>query len=293
MSKSANRWLSQAAQNDNEEPLMKRAYLLLFSVGMLVALHVQVCQGAESLELDGLIEPYMVVNVGSGVIGVLEVVTVDRGDFVRKDQVLANLQSGVEKAAMELARARAQMEATVKARQANVDFCARKQARAQELYEKQVLPFSQMDEAETNRALAELELQEALENKRLAELEFRRAIEVLKRRAIRSPIDGVVVERFLSPGEYVENQPIVKLAQIHPLNVEVVVPVSLFGSIKKGMRATVRPEAPIGGEYVAQVKIVDRVVDAASGTFGVRLELPNPGYRLPAGLKCVVRFPRR
>ena len=36
----------------------------------------------------------------------------------------------------------------------------------------------------------------------------------------------------------------------------------------------------------------DRVVDAASGTFGVRLELPNPGYRLPAGLKCKVRFPR-
>jgi hypothetical protein len=32
------------------------------------------------------------------------------------------------------------------------------------------------------------------------------------------------------------------------------------------------------------------VVDAASGTLGVRLELPNPGYRLPAGLKCKVRF---
>jgi hypothetical protein len=36
---------------------------------------------------------------------------------------------------------------------------------------------------------------------------------------------------------------------------------------------------------------VDRVVDAASGTFGVRLQLPNPGYRLPAGLKCEIRFP--
>ena len=272
---------------------MKRAHLLLFSVVLLVALHVPVCQGAESLELDGLIEPYMVVNVGSGVPGVLEAVRVDRGDFVTKDQVLANLQSGVEEAAMELARVRAKMEATVRARQANVDFSVRKQARAEELYRKDVLPFSQMDEAETNRTLAELELQEALENKRLAELEFQRAIEVLKRRAIRSPIDGVVVERFLSPGEYVEQQPIMKLAQIHPLNVEVIVPVSLFGSIKVGMRATVKPEAPVGGEYVAQVKIVDRVVDAASGTFGVRLELPNPRYRLPAGLKCVVHFSRR
>lgn len=272
---------------------MKRVYFLLFSAGMLLALHVPVCEGAESLELDGLVEPYMVVNVGSGVPGVLEAVTVDRGDFVIKGQVVANLESGVEKAAMELARARAELDATVKARQANVDFCMRKQGRAEELYKKEVLPLSQMDEAETNRTLAELELQEALENKRLAELEFQRAIEVLKRRAIRSPIDGVVVERFLSPGEYVEQQPIMKLAQIHPLNVEVILPVTLFGSIKVGMRAKVRPEAPVGGEYVARVKIVDRVVDAASGTFGVRLELPNPRYRLPAGLKCVVLFPRR
>jgi hypothetical protein len=40
------------------------------------------------------------------------------------------------------------------------------------------------------------------------------------------------------------------------------------------------------------VTVVDRVVDAASSTFGVRLELANPDYRLPAGLKCRVRFLR-
>jgi membrane fusion protein (multidrug efflux system) len=57
------------------------------------------------------------------------------------------------------------------------------------------------------------------------------------------------------------------------------------------MRAKVIPEAPIGGQYTAEVKIVDKVIDAASGTFGVRLELPNPNYRLPAGLKCKVIFP--
>jgi multidrug efflux pump subunit AcrA (membrane-fusion protein) len=38
------------------------------------------------------------------------------------------------------------------------------------------------------------------------------------------------------------------------------------------------------------VIVVDPVVDAASGTFGVRLELPNPEHAIPAGLKCRVRF---
>jgi hypothetical protein len=61
--------------------------------------------------------------------------------------------------------------------------------------------------------------------------------------------------------------------------------------IKVGMRAKVIPEAPVGGEYIAEVKIVDRVIDAASGTFGVRLELPNSNHGLQAGLKCKVIFP--
>jgi hypothetical protein len=39
------------------------------------------------------------------------------------------------------------------------------------------------------------------------------------------------------------------------------------------------------------VVIADRVIDAASGTFSIRLEIPNPKYQLPAGLKCRVLFP--
>ena len=60
--------------------------------------------------------------------------------------------------------------------------------------------------------------------------------------------------------------------------------------VRKGMKAEVRPEEPYNNRYLAEVTIVDRVVDAASGTFGIRLELPNPKYNLPAGLKCKVVF---
>ena len=85
-------------------------------------------------------------------------------------------------------------------------------------------------------------------------------------------------------------RPASKLAEIDPLYVEVILPVSLYGQIKNGQRAQVFPEKPVGGVYDAAVKVVDRVVDGASGTFGVRLQLPNPGYRIPAGIKCRVKF---
>ena len=57
-----------------------------------------------------------------------------------------------------------------------------------------------------------------------------------------------------------------------------------------GMRAEVTPELTKKRKYIAQVTIVDKVVDAASGTFGVRLELPNTDLAIPSGIKCQVTF---
>ena len=247
---------------------------------------------AEPLVLDGLIEPSLIVNVGTSVPGVLKTVDVERGDMVKEGQILARLRSGVERATMELARARSELEATINERQARVDFAVRKQERYKELYKKKVIPFEKMDEAKTDSIMALMDLEEAREELRLAELELNRSIEVFKRMTIYSPISGVVMERFLSPGEYVEDQPVLKLAQIHPLHVEIFAPVELLGAVKVGMQADVTPENPVGDVYKAKVTIVDRVVDAASGTFGVRLELPNRKYKLPAGLKCRVTFLR-
>ena len=50
-------------------------------------------------------------------------------------------------------------------------------------------------------------------------------------------------------------------------------------------------EAVRSGRYTATVKVIDRVMDAASGTFGVRMELPNPGLKLPAGIRCKASVP--
>ena len=56
------------------------------------------------------------------------------------------------------------------------------------------------------------------------------------------------------------------------------------------MTATIVPELPEYGEQTATVSIEDKVIDSASNTFGVRLELPNAELQMPSGLKCLVRF---
>lgn len=238
-----------------------------------------------------LIEPKMALKLGSPVPGLLSEVLVDRGDLVKKGEVLARLESGVETTTVMLAKARAANNADVEAARAKLDFQTRKAARATELRRNDNIAVSLADEATTGARVAAAELQAAQTNLQLAQLDLARATELLKQRTIRSPIDGVVTERTLGPGEYVFDQShLMTIAQIDPLSVEAFVPLSQFGRLHPGMPAEVYPEKPIGGKYDAVISVVDRVFDAASGTIGVRLDLPNHNDALPAGVKCQVRF---
>ena len=90
--------------------------------------------------------------------------------------------------------------------------------------------------------------------------------------------------------EVVKEESILTIAQVDPLRVEVILPAHLYGSLEPGMKGRVIPEAPIQGSYEASIEIVDRVIDGASGTFGVRLDLPNPDLTIPSGLHCQVAF---
>lgn len=243
--------------------------------------------------LDCVIEPYEVVDVSSAAEGVIEKIHVERNDVVTQDQVLAQLESDVEKASLAFAHLNASLVTEIGLRRASLEFDQRNKTRLNELYDKKAIPLFHKDEADTDAAKGRWLLMKAQDNKRLAALELARAKAVVERKTVRSPIDGVVVARHKSAGEYVEDQAIVTLARLHPLRVVVIVPVRLFGTIENGMSAQVFPELASSGTQTATVVSVDRVIDGASGTFDVRLELPNPDYKIPSGLRCQVEFSDR
>jgi len=265
-------------------------------VNMLVAVagsapSVEAEPVSTSKALDCLIEPRVVAKLASPVQGVVAEVMVDRGNFIRRGEPVARLDSGVEAAAVEVARIQAANEFGVESKQHRSGLLKRKRDRAQTLQRVNVVAESVLDEAATEARIAELEAREAELNLRLARAELDRSEENLKRRTIKSPIDGVVTERSLSAGEFAyEQAPIMTVAEIDPLHVEVYAPLDYYHRITPGMRAEVHPEEPIGGSYTGTVTIVDRVFDAGSGTFGIRLDLPNPDHTLPAGLHCKLHF---
>ena len=213
-------------------------------------------------QLSCLLEPSQQVDISSQAPGVVNVVHMERGDQVRKGQKLLELDSAIQNAAYVTAKARA-------------SFAKRKVARNKNLLEKKLLSDLERDELLTEAELARLMLEEAQA--------------LVKQRTVYSPINGVVVQKNISVGEYVGSEPVAKLVALDPLYVEVIMKSDVYGSLVNGMTVEVQPERD-GRRYEGKIKIVDKIIDAASGTFGVRIELPNPDFILPAGLKCQAFF---
>ena len=240
--------------------------------------------------LDCVINPHKVFDLGSGARGVLEKVNVELSDYVEADQVVAELDTGVERASVAVAKARAEITSEMLLGKLNLSFDERRKERIDNLYEAKSVSIQNKEDAQLEAQLSRQRLTEASERENIRKLELWRAQERLEQKIIRSPGSGFVLKKFKSVGEYVEDQPIMRIAQLDRLSVEVIAPMELFGQIEVGMYADIYPETQEYAPRRAEVSIVDRMGDIASGTFGVRLSLPNADYAIPAGVKCTLQF---
>lgn len=246
---------------------------------------------AAAQDYDCLIDPSLVLQLGSAEAGIIEKVMVDRGDVVKMGQPIAQLESGAELAALDYAKARAEDTSPIVIAQARVDLLKSEADRARELGQKKLLSAAMVDSAVSDYEQAVLALRQAEFEKRLSQMDEARVQAQIARREIKAPIDGIVITRMIGPGEYVFAQaPVVQLAKINPLHIEVFLPTARYKDLKIGQTATVMPADPIGGSYTAKIIVIDKVFDAASDTFGVRLSLDNPEGKLVAGIDCRLSF---
>lgn len=238
--------------------------------------------------LGCIIEPQKQADVGSPLVGVVDDVMVDRGAVVRKGQVIATMRSDVERANVESARSRATADAEIHAANANREVAKIKMKRTFELLRLGFASQLEYDQARGEFDIADQRLAQAREGKQLAERELQGAMAQLRQRTVRAPFDGVVVDRLIQPGERVDGKPIFRVAALNPLRVEVIVPSALYGQIREGMTIPVQPEFAGASAVSARVVQVDRLVDAASGTFRARMDMPNPKKDVPAGVRCKI-----
>jgi RND family efflux transporter MFP subunit len=239
---------------------------------------------------DCVIDPSEVVKLGSPITGVLAEVKANRGDIVTRGQPVASLESSIEAATVRLNRFRAESTAKINAQEERLKL-ARSRVERFGAPRGLVVTQDKYEELQAEARVAEQELLREQQDRQLSQLELERSQATLDQRTIHSTIDGIITEKKLSAGEFVNQEGyIVTVSRLDPLYVEVFLPVIYYKQVRVGMEGSVRPAPPIENTYTANISVVDHVFDPASGTFGIRLTLPNPGNTLPGGQRCKVTF---
>ncbi len=277
----------QARSVDGDDRMLKicaRLIWLLFVI-LLVA-----SPRARAAELDCLVKPEMYVELSSPVDSVMEKVLVETGDTVARGQPLAQLEASVERAKVRLAKLQAKSVSDIKNRKEQLRYAKQYHKRMSDLLTQNSVSQYETDKAQTEVAIARIELNKANEKWRIAQLNLELAQTQLALRTIRSPIDGIVVDRYAMVGESVSDRTIMKLAKVDPLKVELIAPTEYFGLIRKGMEVEIYPEQPSNQVFTATVTVVDQLIDPASGSFTVRMLLPNPEDKLVGGVNCLANF---
>ncbi len=266
---------------------MKKIIPLIYTFILLISPQLTM---AKNTELDCLIRPEMYIDLSSPVDSTLKEMLVKTGDRITKDQPLVKLESSVEQAKVKLAQRKAKSFSEIENRKVQLKYAKRNYQRMQTLYVKKSVALFEKDKAETEVELARLELVKARENKQIAQLVLEQAQAELDLRTIKSPINGLVVDIYAKVGEFIAERTIMKLAQINPLRIELIAPAEYFDKIKPGMEVTIFPEQPANKTFIATVTGVDRLIDPASGSFTVRMAIPNSGDELISGVNCIARF---
>ena len=258
------------------------------------------------------------IKLASRVVGRLKEVTVSDGDPVRKGQVVAvlendDLQAQIEQARANVRRAQAALEklqngarpeeraASRAARdeaQAAADNARQNYERSLKLFkEGGIISQSVLDQSERDWKMAQARLESARENYKLimapprsedvaaakAEVELARAQlaqaqDNYDNTLVHSPVEGVVVKRYMNPGESISYeslyQPIVSVSDTTHLRVRTEIDEADIGKIQIGQRAAIRCNAFRGQTFYGNV------VRISGGLGQKKIQTDNPTEKI-------------
>ncbi len=224
--------------------------------------------------------------------GRLDAVYVKLGDPVRLGQPIAKIEDRELVEQIKQAEATYNVsQATIRQRQADLKLALNNMERSKSLYERDLLPRQTFDDTDARyqAALAQLELaqaQMAQSGARLDELKIN-----LSNTIITSPVDGFIGKRTLDPGASVGvNTSFISVVDIRTVRLVINVVEKDLRRIHQGIPAEVEVDAYPGENFNGRVARLAPILDPATRTAQVEIEIPNPGYRLKPGMYARVMF---
>jgi membrane fusion protein, multidrug efflux system len=247
---------------------------------------------AERVMVVGNLIGAVTVDVVPKVSGRLETVAVRLGDSVRKGQLLATLEDRELREQVRQTEASLDVsKATVRQREADLKNAQSNLERTRNLFTRSLIARQTLDDAEAryDAAVAQVDLaraQAAQAGARLEELRIN-----LSNTRILSPVDGYVGSRRLDPGAFVgTNSAFLSVVDIHFVRLVANLVEKDLRRIVTDMPAKVEVDAYPGEVFTGRVARLAPVLDPATRTAQMEVEVPNPASRLKPGMYARVQF---
>ncbi|MGI9302292.1 MAG: efflux RND transporter periplasmic adaptor subunit [Gammaproteobacteria bacterium] len=231
----------------------------------------------EEIPLTGSVTARRVSRLSPKVEGFVDEVLVDEGDMVSADDELVRLDPVM--AEIDLSRVQAQLDEA----RARLKDARRQRREARELVKKQHIASTDYEST-----IAQVEINSAAQQRLQAEL--RRQQELLARHSIYAPFDGVVSEKLIEIGQWVETSTtLLELVEFGVLRIQLPVPQHYFSQVDIGTPVTMRFDALPDQVFDGAVTSKIPVGHTSARTFPVRIEVQNERGIIAPGMSARVR----
>jgi len=246
---------------------------------------------AEQGEFQGITEPYRDSILGAYVTGVISVIKRKEGEFVKKGEVILELESQQEALEVERRKLIAESKVEVKAAKDRVKTLELELESTRKLFEEtQSVSKEELQKKELEYKLAQAELERLLLAEKREEIEYKIAQVQLEKRRITAPFDGIIVKVYHEVGENCNPQePLVRIVDIRKCRFIAYVENKISSYLKAGMKVTLRIQS-LASPFVCQgiIEYVSPVVDPSSGLREVKVVFDNPDNKIQPGVTGIM-----
>lgn len=226
------------------------------------------------------------VAVGPRAAGRLQEISVRLGDRVGRGQRLAKIEDfEIQEQVKQAEAAQEVSQATIRQREADLQLAQTNVERSRNLFQRQLLPKQTLDdnEARFQSAVASVDLAKAQNSQSRARLDELRIN--LGNTIITSPVNGFVAKRSVDPGAFItQNTPLLDVVDIATVRLVANVVERDLKALQTGDSTEVEVDAYPGELFMGRIARVSPVLDPATRTAPIEVEIPNKGFRLKPGM---------
>ena len=235
------------------------------------------------------VKPIQIVELSSQIRGIVAKVYVRPGQHVRRGDAILGLDTEIALSEMGLSKARSEADAMLKAAIIKKQSLTKKEARLAKALVSKAVSQSDYDDVALQLALASNDILREKQALNVARLDFLKSKLLVEKSQIDSPVDGVIGEDLVDPGENVSDRPLATIFVNKPLLVEAFVPFAMLPTYAKQTSFSIQIDGDDQGPVPVNLDHISQMADLTSNTVSMYFTLENA--KILPGSKCVLLPP--